>query len=43
LARREVRNCESSLIDEIIQPGVNLNPADTSHGEQALQTHLRRR
>ncbi len=30
-------------IDEIVQPGVNLNPADTSYGEQALQTHLRRR
>jgi aryl-alcohol dehydrogenase-like predicted oxidoreductase len=30
-------------IDEIVQPGVNINAADTSYGEQALQTHLRRR
>ncbi|HET6866570.1 MAG TPA: aldo/keto reductase, partial [Solirubrobacteraceae bacterium] len=30
-------------IDEIIQPGVNINPADTSYGEQLLQTRLRRR
>jgi hypothetical protein len=30
-------------IDEIVQPGVNTNPAGTSYGEQALQTHLRRR
>jgi aryl-alcohol dehydrogenase-like predicted oxidoreductase len=30
-------------IDEIVQPGVNLNPADTSYGEQVLQSHLRRR
>ena len=30
-------------IDEIIQPGVNLNPADTSYGEQVLEPHLRRR
>jgi aryl-alcohol dehydrogenase-like predicted oxidoreductase len=30
-------------IDEIIQPGVNLNPADTSYGEQVLQPALRRR
>jgi aryl-alcohol dehydrogenase-like predicted oxidoreductase len=30
-------------IDEIIQPGVNLNPADTSYGEQVLAPALRRR
>jgi aryl-alcohol dehydrogenase-like predicted oxidoreductase len=30
-------------IDEIVQPGVNLNPADTSYGEQALKPSLRRR
>ena len=30
-------------IDEIVQPGVNLNPADTSYGEQVLQPRLRRR
>ncbi len=30
-------------IDEIVQPGVNLNPADTSYGEQALTPTLRRR
>jgi aryl-alcohol dehydrogenase-like predicted oxidoreductase len=30
-------------IDEIVRPGVNLNPADTSYGEQVLETALRRR
>jgi aryl-alcohol dehydrogenase-like predicted oxidoreductase len=30
-------------IDKIVQPGVNLNPADTSYGEQILQPPLRRR
>ena len=30
-------------IDEIIKPGVNLNPADTSYGEQVLTPALRRR
>src|SRR3954463_14267699 len=30
-------------IDAIIRPGVNLNPADTSYGEQVLQPGLRRR
>jgi aryl-alcohol dehydrogenase-like predicted oxidoreductase len=30
-------------IDEIIRPGVNLNPADTSYGEQVLEPALRRR
>jgi aryl-alcohol dehydrogenase-like predicted oxidoreductase len=30
-------------IDEIVQPGVNLNPADTSYGEQVLKPALRRR
>jgi aryl-alcohol dehydrogenase-like predicted oxidoreductase len=30
-------------IDEIIRPGVNLNPADTSYGEQVLEPTLRRR
>jgi len=30
-------------IDEIVKPGVNLNPADTSYGEQILEPTLRRR
>ena len=30
-------------IDEIVRPGVNLNPADTSYGEQVLDPALRRR
>ena len=30
-------------IDEIVTPGVNLNPADTSYGEQVLQPVRRRR
>ena len=30
-------------IDEIVRPGVNLNPVDTSYGEQVLQPALRRR
>jgi aryl-alcohol dehydrogenase-like predicted oxidoreductase len=30
-------------IDEIVQPGLNLNPADTSYGEQVLAPPLRRR
>jgi aryl-alcohol dehydrogenase-like predicted oxidoreductase len=30
-------------IDEIVRPGVNLNPADTSYGEQVLRPALRRR
>ena len=30
-------------IDEIVRPGVNLNPADTSYGEQVLTTAIRRR
>jgi len=30
-------------IDEIVKPGVNLNPADTSYGEPVLQPALRRR
>ena len=30
-------------IDEIAQPGLNLNPADTSYGEQVLTPHVRRR
>src|SRR6185312_9007106 len=30
-------------IDEIVTPGVNLNPADTSYGEQVLEPALRRR
>jgi aryl-alcohol dehydrogenase-like predicted oxidoreductase len=30
-------------IDEVVRPGVNLNPADTSYGEQVLQPALRRR
>lgn len=30
-------------IDDIVKPGVNLNPADTSYGEQVLSPPLRRR
>src|SRR4051794_18045212 len=30
-------------IDEIVTPGVNLNPADTSYGEQVLEPAARRR
>jgi aryl-alcohol dehydrogenase-like predicted oxidoreductase len=30
-------------IDEIVRPGVILNPADTSYGEQVLNPALRRR
>jgi aryl-alcohol dehydrogenase-like predicted oxidoreductase len=30
-------------IDAIVRPGVNLNPADTSYGEQVLAPELRRR
>ena len=30
-------------IDEMVRPGVNLNPADTSYGEQVLAPALRRR
>jgi aryl-alcohol dehydrogenase-like predicted oxidoreductase len=30
-------------IDEIVRAGVNLNPSDTSYGEQVLQPALRRR
>ncbi len=30
-------------IDEIVRPGVTINPADTSYGEQVLQAALRRR
>jgi hypothetical protein len=30
-------------IDEIVRPGVNLNPADTSYGEQGLKPPFRRR
>jgi aryl-alcohol dehydrogenase-like predicted oxidoreductase len=30
-------------IDEIVRPGVNLNPADTSYGEQVLEPASRRR
>jgi aryl-alcohol dehydrogenase-like predicted oxidoreductase len=30
-------------IDEIVHPGVNLNPADTSYGEQVLEPAQRRR
>src|SRR4051794_17896715 len=41
----EVRLDRATLdrIDEIVRPGVNLNPADTSYGEQVLQPALRRR
>ena len=30
-------------IDEIVHPSVNLNPADTSYGDQVLEPSLRRR
>ena len=30
-------------IDEIVAPGVTVNPADNSYGEQVLQPQLRRR
>ena len=30
-------------IDEIVKPGVNLNPADTSYGAQVLEPAPRRR
>jgi hypothetical protein len=30
-------------IDEIVRPGVNLNPADTSYGEAVLNPARRRR
>jgi aryl-alcohol dehydrogenase-like predicted oxidoreductase len=30
-------------IDEIVKPGVTINPADTSYGEQVLKPSLRRR
>jgi aryl-alcohol dehydrogenase-like predicted oxidoreductase len=30
-------------IDGIVRPGVNINPAETSYGEQALKPSLRRR
>ena len=30
-------------MDVIVRPGVNLNPADTSYGEQVLEPGLRRR
>jgi aryl-alcohol dehydrogenase-like predicted oxidoreductase len=30
-------------IDEIVKPGVNINPADTSYGDQVLQAAARRR
>jgi aryl-alcohol dehydrogenase-like predicted oxidoreductase len=34
---------DAGRIDAIVQPGVNLNPADTSYGEQVLHPALRRR
>ena len=30
-------------IDQIVGPGVNLNPADTSYGDDVLKPALRRR
>jgi hypothetical protein len=33
----------SDRIDEIVAPGVTINPADTSYGEQVLPPALRRR
>ena len=30
-------------IDEIVAPGVTMNPADNSYGEHVLQPALRRR
>ena len=41
--RRARRRRSLDRIDEIVQPGVNLNPADTSYGEQVLEPALRRR
>ena len=29
-------------VDEIVRPGVNLNPADTSYGEHVLEPAVRR-
>ena len=37
------RRAELDRIDEIVRPGVNLNVADTSYGDQTLQPALRRR
>jgi aryl-alcohol dehydrogenase-like predicted oxidoreductase len=30
-------------IDAVVRPGVTINPADTSYGEQVLKADLRRR
>jgi hypothetical protein len=30
-------------IDTIVRPGLNLNPADTSYGQEVLQPTARRR
>ena len=40
---REGHGFTDRRIDEIVKPGVNLNPADTSYGEQVLAPVLRRR
>jgi aryl-alcohol dehydrogenase-like predicted oxidoreductase len=42
-ADAELDDAVLDRIDEIVRPGVNLNPADTSYGEQVLQPALRRR
>jgi aryl-alcohol dehydrogenase-like predicted oxidoreductase len=39
----ELDDAALDRIDAIVKPGVNLNPADTSYGEQVLQPALRRR
>jgi hypothetical protein len=39
-------NLDTAVLDrinEIVRPGVNLNPADTSYGEVVLNPALRRR
>ena len=41
--RRDAHPGVLDRIDEIVKPGVNLNPADTSYGEQVLAPALRRR
>ena len=41
--RRHARAAVLDRIDEIVRPGVNLNPADTSYGDRVLRPGLRRR
>jgi aryl-alcohol dehydrogenase-like predicted oxidoreductase len=42
-ARAVLDTATLDRIDEIVRPGVNLNPADTSYGEEVLKPALRRR